>query len=101
MKKKKQKILLTIIAWCAVLGCFLGAVLNLDNGQEEKRKEQLETAVRRAAVACYAAEGAYPQDLAYMQQHYGVRYDEKRYKIVYSVFASNLMPDITVLDKEK
>ena len=31
-------------------------------------KEQLETAVRRAAVACYAAEGAYPQDLAYMQQ---------------------------------
>ena len=32
-----------------------------------------------------------------MQQHYGLQYDTGRYTVRYVRFASNLMPDITVL----
>ena len=58
-----------------------------------------EDALRRASVACYAAEGIYPPNLDYLREHYGIQIDETRYMVVYDVFASNLMPDITVLEQ--
>ena len=60
---------------------------------------QLEEALRRTAVSCYAAEGVYPPTLEYMEEHYGIQIDRTRYTVHYEVFATNIMPDITVLDK--
>ena len=60
----------------------------------------METALRRAAAACYAAEGIYPPTVAYLQEHYGVQIEEDRYLVFYDVFANNLMPDITVLERD-
>ena len=84
----------------AALVWFLTAVSNLEAGRQNEGRAQLEDAIRRAAVACYAAEGIYPPDLTYLEEHYGVQVDEARYTVGYSVFASNLMPDITVLENE-
>ena len=56
----------------------------------------LEEQVRRAAVSCYASEGRYPQELAYLVEHYGLMVDETRYNVMYDAFASNIMPDIAV-----
>ena len=39
-------------------------------------------------------------DLAYLQEHYGIQVDEKNYYVFYEVFGSNMMPDITVLERE-
>ena len=78
---------------------FLVAVSGLEKGRRDEAKEQLESVLRKAAVTCYASEGFYPPNVAYMREHYGLQYDERRYAIYYEVFASNLMPDITVLDK--
>jgi len=82
----------------AILLCFLTGLSNLQRGRSQEGKQQLEEALRRAAVACYAAEGMYPPDLEYLQEHYGLQIDEEQYTVVYDVFASNLMPDITVLE---
>ena len=71
---------------------------NLASGQGEEGREQLELALRRAAVACYAAEGIYPPTLDYLTQHYGVQIQSERYAVFYDIFADNLMPEITVLD---
>ena len=57
-------------------------------------------AVHNAALTCYAVEGAYPSDLEYLRQHYGLAYDQSRYMVRYSSFGSNLMPDITVTEVE-
>ena len=92
---KKRSLLLTL----AVLLCFLLALSRLEAGRAEAGKLQLEEAVRRTAVACYAAEGFYPPDVAYMVAHYGLRYDEGAYRVHYELFASNLMPDITVVER--
>ena len=52
-------------------------------------------------MACYAAEGSYPSDLNYLKERYGIQVDETRYTVYYNIFASNLMPDITVLEDTK
>lgn len=83
----------------AVLLLFLLAVSRLETGREAQDLQQLEDAVRRTAVTCYALEGFYPPDIDYMRRHYALGYDEQRYLVHYEVFADNLMPDITVLEK--
>ena len=82
-----------------ILVFFLVAVRNLQAGNAEERKAQLEQALRRCAVACYAAEGIYPPDVEYMKEHYGIQIDEEQYLVIYDIFAENLMPDITVLER--
>lgn len=94
-----MKALLAMMILTAVLLCFSSALSNLKVGHGEEGRLRLEESVRRAAVTCYAVEGIYPPDLAYLQEHYGIQVDEKNYYVFYEVFASNLMPDITVVEK--
>ena len=92
--------ILLVPAVLLVLMMFMTALSNLETGRRSEGREQLEDAVRRAAVACYAAEGIYPPDLEYLEEHYGIQVDRDRYTVMYDVFASNLMPDVTVLENE-
>lgn len=78
---------------------FLTALGNVKKGSAREGREQLEQALRRCAVTCYAVEGVYPPSVEYMKEHYGIRMDEERYIVQYEVVAENLMPDITVLEK--
>lgn len=84
----------------AALLCFLLAVSRLECGRQTEGKQQLEDALRRTAVSCYALEGFYPPSVDYMMKHYNLQYNEDVYTIRYVVIASNLMPDITVLEKQ-
>lgn len=86
-------VILALLLW------FFTAVANLRRDSGGEGREQLETALRRSAVACYAAEGVYPPTLDYLTDHYGVQVDEEQYIVFYEIFASNLMPDITVLER--
>lgn len=92
---KKSGIVLVL----ASLLCVLAAVSRLEAGRQRLGRQHLEEALRRTAVSCYACEGAYPPSVEYMQAHYGLQYDENAYTVRYELFASNLMPDITVLEK--
>ena len=104
MKKRKNGLaallrgLLLPVAAVVVLLWFATAVDSLNTGRSEEDLRQLEETLRRGCVACYAAEGAYPTDLDYLKEHYGVQIDEERYTVHYFAFAENLMPDITVLE---
>ena len=94
-----KKIVQWIALGAAVLILFSLGLSRLEDGQHLEEKAILEDALRRTAVACYAAEGFYPPDVAYMQEHYGLQLDPDRFTVRYVLQASNLMPDITVLDK--
>ena len=87
-------------AAAAVLVFFATALNSLDNGREAENLQQLEEALRRGCVACYASEGVYPPDLDYLEEHYGVQIDRERYIVHYDIFAENLMPDIKVMENE-
>ena len=104
VKRKKQlrstlaAVLLPVVA-VLVLLFFFSALSNLTSGQAGEEKQQLEDALRRATVACYAAEGVYPPSLAYLQEHYGVQVNERRFIVDYQPIADNLMPDITIMER--
>ncbi len=98
MKREKGR-LWTAVALILVAVWFFAALHQLGDSRGEEERLALETALRRGAVACYASEGFYPPDLAYLQEHYGVQVDESRYIVHYQVIAENWMPDITVLER--
>ncbi len=89
-----------LLAAAAALLLLLTAADGLGQASRAEGRAQLETALRRAAVACYATEGVYPPDTDWLQAHYGIQIDHSRYVVHYEIFAENLMPDITVLERE-
>lgn len=100
MHRVPVKSALILMVLLVSLFCFSVALDNLSAGNGEEGRLQLEESIRRAAVTCYAVEGIYPPNLAYLQQHYGIQIDEEQYAVFYEVFGSNMMPDITVLERE-
>ena len=97
---KQKKWIVTGILLAAAVIFVLTAVSNLEQGKQQQDIRQLEQVLHRTAVACYAVEGMYPPDVAYMREHYGLIYDESRYIVHYDLFASNFMPDITVMERK-
>lgn len=96
---RRLRLLLLPLAAVLVLLAFSTALNSLDAGRYDEDKRQLERAIYRGCMACYAAEGVYPPDLEHLKTRYGIQVDEDRYEVIYSVFAQNLLPDITVLER--
>ena len=67
------------------------------SGDAREEALRLRETVLQDAVQCYALEGFYPEDLNYLEEHYGLSYDSKKYVVSYEVIGSNLMPDVTVI----
>jgi len=83
----------------AVMGMI---VYGLSQTEESSRAEAvriLEDSIRRAVVTSYAVEGRYPDSISYIEDHYGVHIDRDKYIVHYMIFASNLMPDIMVIER--
>ena len=97
--KKIRNCLPALARVAALLLWFTFGISRVARDSGEEGRAQLETALRRSAVACYAAEGRYPQDIAYLEEHYGIQIDRSRYIVFYEVHGENLMPQITVLQR--
>ncbi len=85
----------------AIFSFFLTALNSVDEGKSLEDKTKLEDAMKKAALSCYAIEGAYPPSAQHLIENYAVQYDEERFVIKYEFYGSNLMPDITVLVRGK
>ncbi len=87
------------------LGLFVGVLVillyGLQSAQVESKEEELrivKESIIRSIVTCYSIEGSYPADLTHLQENYGLSIDERKYAVQYMVFASNIMPDVTVIE---
>ena len=90
---------IAVIALMAVL--IVGVwqlVSGLDSAHSAAETQFVIDAIHNAALTCYAVEGAYPQDVAYLRENYGLAYDLNRYHVTYDAFASNQMPEIYVTE---
>ncbi len=93
-------LLVPLLVVVAVVAFARGAdTLSADRADEAKAS--LEDAIRRSCVACYAAEGSYPQSLSHLEERYGLQIDREHYTVVYEPVGSNLMPNFTVLERRK
>lgn len=80
---------------------FFLAVVHMEQRVSRETLDMAEKGIRRAALQCYALEGAYPQNVDDLKERYGVSVDEKRFRVDYIYIGSNLMPDITVVPLNK
>ena len=90
--------LVPIIFTAIVMGMI---VFGLHQTEESSRSEGLrvlEESIRRAVVINYAIEGNYPASIADVEEKYGINVDRTKYIVHYSIFASNMMPDIAVIE---
>ena len=90
---------LPVLAFVILFVLFIWGVSSVSDTTYEKQEAGLHTAIERSVVQCYAVEGTYPPSLSYLEEHYGLTYDQNLFFIDYQVYGSNIYPDITILRK--
>ena len=104
VQKEKRSLsgyLLSLLLFLAVLFFFLFGVRAMESKSEEESLASLRNAIQRACVQCYAIEGRYPPSVEYLEENYGIQIDHDKYNVFYDGFASNIMPEITVIPVEQ
>ena len=106
MRKKENQILsflweygISFVLFGLVAVFCVNGFQNAEAKQKEESMRIAEESILRGVVRCYAQEGFYPPDYEYLKDHYSIRVDEEKFTVFYSIFASNMMPDITVVEK--
>jgi len=91
--------ILNILIIGSVAGAAIAALIFSEPQSSDTQAARLETIIKKAAVQCYALEGAYPQDVYYLR-NYGVIFDAARFYFHYELNGiSNYMPDIYVIPR--
>ena len=93
-----KKDLAAAAVFVALIVGFVALISGLTNTGNDQEAKLVYDAVKNAALTCYAVEGAYPEDLQYLRDHYQLAYNTDRFVVEYDAFASNLLPDISVTE---
>ncbi|MCD7764709.1 MAG: hypothetical protein LUI14_16280 [Lachnospiraceae bacterium] len=100
-EKKRHSLLRQIVSTAAIFCCAAFLLLygagTISESASTEQAESLQTALTRSAVQCYATEGAWPESLDYLCEHYGISWDANKYVVDYEILGANLMPTITVI----
>ena len=104
MRRRKRLLswlptLLGLAVFAAVAVWMVQGVREAAEVSDREGLRLAEQAVRQAAVSCYALEGTYPATYEELKASSGIAVDEEKYKEDYQIFAKNLMPSITVLER--
>ncbi len=94
-----RNLLISAAVFAAVILLFGTAVSSVSAKTEAEEMQTLEAAVTRGITYCYAIEGMYPPSLSYLQEHYGITYNEQKYFVDYQPLGTNIMPDVTIIKK--
>ncbi len=90
---------------CVLLALLIAAALfllhSLSREVDQDRQQMLEDTIRNYAVQCYALEGAYPETLRYLEDNYTLELNRDQFVYHYRFIGSNMMPEISVFEKEK
>lgn len=101
MKKDRIERFLSLAIFILVLGIFTAGMVFFGKRADKNGVEALRSSIRKASVQCYAIEGRYPPSVEYLEENYGIQVDRKAYSVFYNGFASNVMPDITVVELDR
>ena len=100
MNKMSLSFVSMLVCLAIMAALVLFVVINVreyGSGYNERRLDEIRDTVISSVSQCYALEGAYPSDLAYLEENYGLIMDKRRYIYHYEMFASNIFPDVKVL----
>lgn len=88
----------SILLFAAIAAVFIAGLGSARRGSAAEELRIAEESLRRAVVSCYAVEGTYPESYEYIKENYSVRINEDKYVVLYEIFGSNIMPEITVFE---
>lgn len=91
--------LITLVIFAVFLAGVWQGVNMMERRVASEGASSLRHAIARASVQCYAIEGRYPPSVEYLEENYGIRIDRDKYSVFYEGFASNIMPEITVISQ--
>lgn len=74
MKHKKKMLGLQLFMFMGILVMLYYGFSTADSGLSREDAQRAKEAIQKAALECYSIEGAYPQSLEYLKQHYGLIY---------------------------
>ena len=100
-KDSRTRMLLSVCVFLVILLVFFQGIASVSAGTRKRQRESLENALIRSVTHCYAVEGVYPESLDYLKENYGLTYDEDLFFVDYRTIGSNILPDITIIEKEE
>lgn len=96
-----RNLIISIVVFLVILVFFWIGFSSVSSRASKEEKNTLSAAVTRSITHCYAVEGHYPESLDYLKEHYGLTYNEERFFIDYQPLGANIMPDVTIIQKEE
>lgn len=94
-----RRYLFQILSFFIILIVICFGLYSTAKSTQDNQKKSLEQALHRGIVECYAIEGRYPESLNYLIEEYHIIYNTNDFNIDYEIIASNIMPNITVIEK--
>jgi len=90
----------SLITFIAVISIFIFGISSVSNSSVVNDKEILSDAIQHDIIHCYCIEGMYPPNVRYMQEHYGLTYDDSKFIIDYEYIGANIMPKVMIIPKQ-
>ncbi len=92
-----RRIICMLCVFVVTLALVLTGLSRAGSSVSSGGTQAAEEAVRRAALCCYAFEGAYPESYEYLKEHYPPGINESLYSVHYTAVAPSLMPELAVV----
>jgi len=86
-----------LVTLVIIIGYGVWGMERFTQQSDTRHTDAIKQAILRASTHCYALEGSYPPNLNYLEKNYGLTLDHKRFSYVYEIFASNIRPEVEVL----
>ena len=89
----------SVLLFAALIIWFVSALSGAGNASDEQTLADIKQSVENGITMCYSIEGAYPENIEYLRESYGVVYDTERYIVHYECLAANIRPSVTVIER--
>jgi len=99
-KRIRVYIISALVIVAAVLVLIFGVFGSASADETEESIQAIKNTIMEKSLQCYVIEGAYPDDLSYLEEHYGLIINQKDYYIVYTPVAENIPPEVVVVYKQ-
>lgn len=91
-----RRLVAAVLVFAACVAFAVAVYLNAASSASAQSEQAIKQAILDSAKQCAAIEGSYPSSLSYLEEKYGLSVNRKDFVITYEVFASNVMPEVTV-----
>lgn len=97
-----KKILISLFSVFLIIAVSFFITKGTDKLYNKSDKDGLQItkdAINEAIATCYAIDGMYPATFEELKDKSNIVINEDKYAVIYSIFASNLKPEIEIIEK--